>query len=61
MQTVHFAYAGLDDQGVATDVSLLLDQDDFDLTDTVKLASKLEHFLRSCGLLLDREDLLITG
>lgn len=62
METLLLAYAAEDSQGVSRDVQLLLDKDDgLDLTNTVTLQDKLSHFLRTCGLLLIGEELVITG
>lgn len=60
-QSLHFAFSGKDGNGISKDVSLLIDGDGFDLTDTCRMAKAIEAFLRSSGLLEAGESVVIIG
>lgn len=47
--TYHFAYSGIDDQGISQDASLLIDEDEEGVIDAPLLTAKLTAFLRACG------------
>lgn len=48
LNTYHFAYTGMDDNGISQDASLLLDEDNEQI-DAYSLGSKLTAFLKACG------------
>lgn len=48
LNTYHFAYTGMDEEGITQDASLLMDEDSEEIT-SYSLASKLTAFLRACG------------
>lgn len=48
LNTYHFAYTGMDENGISQDASLLLDED-VDPIDNYTLGAKLTAFLKACG------------
>jgi hypothetical protein len=59
METLHLAYAAVDDNGITRDVSLLIDKDEVKSGHTFSSAALggIEKFLQSCGLIGPHEGL----
>lgn len=49
LNTYHFAYAGMDDNGINQDASLLIDEETVGTIYAHELAEKLTAFLKACG------------